>query len=320
MYRHLPSAHRRRARTMAHVHATPSAFARVASIRRRDANGRDASTSSSRALPPLRRSLRAAASSSDGDGTPDYAGDADAYIARHFVNLKNGVEAIPTLDALGIPHEYLRIQSTMCEVGDMEKVLLELDANFLVSAALGYSCVVYDYGSRDKKRGVPRALWYGLEFVRYALNVEWFGAPDRPPILRGKRVDQDFRRKLGGVSKSCKKRMRYYRQFIPPEVAARGAVRLVGVYQFTEHDDDAPFYAGVLRERHAAAVSAAEAEAPEAAAPPRIETEGDATRALEALGFRTYYGGDADAEWLDRECKRGAPAEVERTAASTRTG
>ena len=70
---------------------------------------------------------------------------ADAYVARHFVNLKNGVEAIPTLDALGIPHDYLRIQSTMCEVGDMEKVLLELDATFLVSAALGYSCVVYDY-------------------------------------------------------------------------------------------------------------------------------------------------------------------------------
>ena len=233
---------------------------------------------------PLRRSLRAAASSPDGDGTPDYAGDADAYIARHFVNLKNGVEAIPTLDALGIPHEYLRIQSTMCEVGDMEKVLLELDANFLVSAALGYSCVVYDYGSRDKKRGVPRALWYGLEFVRYALNVEWFGAPDRPPILRGKRVDQDFRRKLGGVSKSCKKRIRYYRQFIPPEVAARGAVRLVGVYQFTEHDDDAPFYAGVLRERHAAAVSAAEAEAPEAAAPPRPKPRGTRRERVGGVG------------------------------------
>lgn len=314
---------------MAHVRATPSAFARVASVRRRDANGRDASPSSWRAHPPLGRrtlprSRRAAASSTDRDGTalatPDYAADADAYVARHFVNLKNGVEAIPTLDALGIPHDYLRIQSTMCEVGDMEKVLLELDATFLVAAALGYSCVVYDYGSRDKKRGVPRALWYGLEFVRYALNVEWFGAPDRPPILRGKRVDQDFRRKLGGLSKSCKKRMRYYRQFIPPEVAARGAVRLVGVYQFTEHDDDAAFYAGVLRERRAAAVSAAAADAPEASARARLETEGEATRALEALGFRTYYGGDADAEWLDRECKRGAPAEVEQTAASARTG
>jgi hypothetical protein len=35
--------------------------------------------------------------------------------------------------------------------------------------------MVYDYGSRNKKRGVPRALWYGLEFVRFALNWVWFG-------------------------------------------------------------------------------------------------------------------------------------------------
>jgi hypothetical protein len=74
----------------------------------------------------------------------------------------------------------------MCEVGDMEKVLCELDANLLVSLALGYSCVVYDFGSRDKKRGVPRALWYGTEFVRYALDWYWFDAKDdtQTPILR----------------------------------------------------------------------------------------------------------------------------------------
>ena len=169
---------------------------------------------------------------------------------------------------------------------------------------------------------MPRALWYGLEFVRYALNVEWFGAPDRPPILRGKRVDQDFRRKLGGMSKSCKKRMRCYRQFIPPEVAARGAVRLVGAYRFMERDDDAEFYAGLLRQRRAAvgeSTAVADVEA-ETASNPRLVTEGEAIRALQALGFRTYYGGDADAEWLERECKRGAHAEEEQTVASARTG
>ena len=49
-----------------------------------------------------------------------------------------------------------------------------------------YSCVVYDFGSRDKKRGVPRALWYGTEFVRYALDWYWFDAKDdtQTPILR----------------------------------------------------------------------------------------------------------------------------------------
>lgn len=67
--------------------------------------------------------------------------------------------------------------AAVCEVGDMEKVLTELDANFLMAAALGYSCLVYDFGSRDRKREAPRALWYGLEFVRFALNSLWFGAP-----------------------------------------------------------------------------------------------------------------------------------------------
>jgi len=113
--------------------------------------------------------------------------DPHALRVRHFINLKNGIEAVPTLHAMNV-HDYAfcRVQSTMCEVGDMEKVLCELDANLLVSLALGYSCVVYDFGSRDKKRGVPRALWYGTEIVRYALDWYWFDEKDdtQSPILR----------------------------------------------------------------------------------------------------------------------------------------
>ena len=45
------------------------------------------------------------------------------------------------------------------------------------------SCLVYDFGSRNKKRGAPRAVWYGLEFVRYALRVLWLG--DVPHGERG---------------------------------------------------------------------------------------------------------------------------------------
>ena len=129
----------------------------------------------------------------------------------------------------------------------MEKVIGELDANFLLAAALGYSCVVYDYGSRDKKRGAPRALWYGLEFVRYALNVEWFGAADRVPVLRGKNVSRDFSKKIRSFSKSAKKKLRYYRKFLTDDVKKHGCVRLVGVYTFTTHDDDETFYATLLR-------------------------------------------------------------------------
>lgn len=35
------------------------------------------------------------------------------------------------------------------------------------------SCVVFDCGSRSANGGVPRALWYGLELVRYSLNRLW---------------------------------------------------------------------------------------------------------------------------------------------------
>ena len=130
----------------------------------------------------------------------------------------------------------------------MEKVIGGLDDNFLLAAALGYSCVVVDYGSRDKKRGVPRAVWYGLEFVRFALDEVWHGGASRRPVLRGKAVERDFASKLRGLSKSARKRLKYYRRFIPADARARGAVRLVGAFGRTEHDDDDAYYARVLGE------------------------------------------------------------------------
>lgn len=35
------------------------------------------------------------------------------------------------------------------------------------------SCVVWDTGCRNRKTGSPRALWYGLEFIRFTLNRCW---------------------------------------------------------------------------------------------------------------------------------------------------
>ena len=48
--------------------------------------------------------------------------DPHALRVRHFINLKNGIEAVPTLHAMNV-HDYAfcRVQSTMCEAGDMEK-------------------------------------------------------------------------------------------------------------------------------------------------------------------------------------------------------
>lgn len=248
---------------------------------------------------------------------PPRSFDPSTLNVRHFINLKNGVEAIPTLRAVGIDdYAFVRIQSTLCEAGDMEKMMLELDANLLVSLALGYSCVVYDFGSRDKKRGVPRALWYGLEFARFALNRYWFDGDDTAvtdhcgPVLRGKRVDDDFRRKLSSLSKSAKKRVKYYRKFVPPEVRATyPGVRLVGAYAVTAKDDDEGFYAETLRgwcaptaddALNGTAVSGAAGGVTTKAkvSPPR--TEAEVAAALEGVGLSMFYGGEHDEEWTNR--------------------
>ncbi|GFH26380.1 magnesium chelatase [Haematococcus lacustris] len=78
---------------------------------------------------------------------------------KHFVNLTNGVEALPMLQDLGL--------SFRCAA-----------ANF-VSCAVpgppGPSTLVYDAGSRIPEWGVPRAVWQGLTFARWALTRLWLG-------------------------------------------------------------------------------------------------------------------------------------------------
>jgi len=48
--------------------------------------------------------------------------------------------------------------------------------------ALGTTCYVHDYGSRNKKRKAPRAVWYGVAFTRYALHKYSILPTPHPPF------------------------------------------------------------------------------------------------------------------------------------------
>ena len=85
---------------------------------------------------------------------------------RHFVNLSNGAEALPLLEAAGVPAAeiaFCRIQSSHCEAQDFYGVLQNLDHNLLMHLALGYECRIYDFGSRgnfwEKPDGTTEQLW-----------------------------------------------------------------------------------------------------------------------------------------------------------------
>jgi hypothetical protein len=160
-----------------------------------------------------------------------------------FVNLTNGLEGVPALEAAGIPFTFCRLQSSLCESQAMEQLVGELDSHLLMSLALGHPCFVVDYASRNRKRGVPRALWYGLEFAAYALDSVWLGEPQRAPVLRGFNVSADFALKFERFSKPTVARLRFYRKFVDADrLRAAGGVALFGLCTATVHDPDTAYY------------------------------------------------------------------------------
>ncbi|GIL68503.1 hypothetical protein Vafri_21771 [Volvox africanus] len=81
---------------------------------------------------------------------------------RHFVNLTNGIEALPMLHELNLPYSFVRIQSTACEQQNLEALVAELDANLLLSLALGHWWVGCQASGPARLPGVRlRQSWPG---------------------------------------------------------------------------------------------------------------------------------------------------------------
>ena len=233
----------------------------------------------------------------------------------HFVNLKNGIEALPVLrehfpeDA---PIHFLRVQSTLCERGDMEKIMLELDANLLLKLATDTPCVIYDYGSRSEDTGLPRSFWYGMEAMMYFLRYEWgfdgYGddrdddddgnITKREVVLRGKKCTKEIERKRTFFSKSLKKKLRYYRQFIPETHSKE--LRMIGAYKLTTNDGDREYYKKTLNE-YISSTSRNEIAKEEEEENSRINNDSleETATKLESLGFKIFRGGDREQDWLD---------------------
>lgn len=95
-----------------------------------------------------------------------------------YINLTNGIEAIPTLSE---DYRFIRIQSTFCEQKLWDRMIQDLDYDFLMNLALGNLCVVYDFGAN---KPLSRALYQGLEFIKYVLNKRWLNKDYAPNVNR----------------------------------------------------------------------------------------------------------------------------------------
>lgn len=151
----------------------------------------------------------------------------------HYVNLTNGIEAIPELKEF----RFIRIQSTACEQKRWDFILQDLDYDFLMNLAIGNTCIVYDFSN---KRDVSRAIFQGLEWVRYALNRRWLNRMIKP-IVRGHNVSRYFDEVYRQLEDRTKKKLDYFKKFLLTD-----EIRLQAVCRRTSHDGNYEYYREIL--------------------------------------------------------------------------
>jgi hypothetical protein len=155
---------------------------------------------------------------------------------KHYLNLTNGIEAWPLLPP-GAAWGFLRLQSTACEQKRWDFLLQDLDADFLMSLALGVRCVVWDF---SRRKAVPRSLYQGAEWVRYALNRAWLGRVIEPTV-RGNPCGGYFAAVHRRLEPRTRRRLAYFRRFLLAD-----AIRLEARPGRTVHDGDDEHYRRLL--------------------------------------------------------------------------
>lgn len=155
---------------------------------------------------------------------------------KHFINLTNGIEFIPNIKE---PYSFIRIQSTACEQKRWDFILQDLDYNFLMSLAVGEEVYVYDCGAHKE---IPRAIYQGLEFVKFVLNKRWFDNA-YIPIVRGHNCYQYFLEQYQQLNKKTKAKIDYFIKFLNCN-----QIKINVITSSTNHDSHYDYYNKILQQ------------------------------------------------------------------------
>ena len=164
-------------------------------------------------------------------------------MTKHYINLTNGIEAISEHNLSNF--SFIRIQSSACEQRLWDKLLLDLDYDFLMNVALGNECIIYDYAAR---KNIPRAVYQGVEFIKFVLQRCWYGTINTAYTCRSGNMDKKinvtgyFVKAYNSLSEQTKTKLKYFKPFLG------GKVDIQCVTNATIHDGDKNFYAKILKE------------------------------------------------------------------------
>lgn len=153
-----------------------------------------------------------------------------------YLNLTNGLEF---LEQGPMNIKFVRIQSTKCEQKDWSFIIEDLDYQFLFDLALGKNITIIDYSARKEN---ARAVYQGLEWIKYVLNRRWFDKITIP-YVKEHNVSGYFNEMYNNLSKRSKKKLDYVKKFL-----IVNEINLEGICHNTKLDSNYEKYKEILRE------------------------------------------------------------------------
>ena len=153
-----------------------------------------------------------------------------------FINLTNGLELLPGISG---EIEFIRIQSSLCEAKNWSQIIEDLDYNFLINLAQGKECLILDCSQRG---GESRAIWQGVQWIRYAVNRAWFDIRTES-WTRSHNSTEYFKKEYEKLSKRAKRKLRYIKKFLNCFF-----IKLYAYGGWTEHDGDYEYFRKILKE------------------------------------------------------------------------
>jgi len=157
---------------------------------------------------------------------------------QNFINLTNGLQAIQDFGLDLKTVHFLRIQSTWCEQHRWDDILWTLSDDFLMFVAIGTHCRIFDYGAG---KDCPRAIWQGLEFIKFALFRCWYNK-EYNPQGRSRSSKDYFQEAYKYLHPRVIRRLKYFTPFL------KGGINISAVTSITSRDGIKQYFKEVLDE------------------------------------------------------------------------
>lgn len=88
---------------------------------------------------------------------------------KHFINFSNGRSHMSHVDPSTM--SICRIESTACEQGHWDKVIIGAGPDLLYHIANGQSLVFHDTSEKNRQ---TRAFWQGVSFIQFCATVQLY--------------------------------------------------------------------------------------------------------------------------------------------------